>query len=618
MIGNLMNSLIPKPPRAATVQQLGHPRAGIIGMWGVGESSSGQHVTEDTALTFAAFWCGVRVISELVASLPCILYRKNGNESKERATDDRRYSLVHDSPNDELDAYHFFEIGTAHQVVWGNSYAPINRNGMNEIMELDVWLPDRTDVKRRADNVLMYECSEPRDTVEFQDMLHGVGFSYDGIKGYSLIRYAAESLGVCVAGDKYVGAALKNGGVPSGVLDTPIKLAKPAREELRREWDEIHTGPNKAGRLAITHGGIKYMPISMNNKDAELIELRKFNVVEIARWLRLPLYILNDLENSGVRANIEQQSLDLIAYSLMPWVKRWEGALRMKLLNREERKTMYFEFLLDSLLRGDTLTRYQAYALGRQWGWESINDIRKKENRNGIGPAGDDYLQPMNMQPAGTQQPDLPNTIRTEYEKTVQDTIRETVGIAKQMKSSIKAGFCKVDEAFKQFGGVLDQSLSSERETFRMIKDDIEQLGAKVAVRVPEMPQEPRQSEANHDVLKAGLAYNLEVVLKREGAEALKAAKAQMRDRTQNFIHRVDAFYEEHSAFVKRLFWPIALYSPNLEQLVSDHVAQSKAELLACADGNPDEFEARVQACVERWLSERITKEAEDCHAKIF
>jgi len=186
-----------------------------------------------TALKYAALWCGVRIISETLASLPCILYRRRGTD-KERATDDPRYSLVHGSPSDELDSYHFFEVSTAHMVLWGNSYAKIVRSGLNMPLELDLRLPDRTrPARRKSDGQLIYECTDPRETIEAPDMLHGVGFSFDGIDGYSLVKMAAQSLGISIAADKYAGSSLKNGAVPSGVLSHPAKLDKPAREQTR-------------------------------------------------------------------------------------------------------------------------------------------------------------------------------------------------------------------------------------------------------------------------------------------------------------------------------------------------------------------------------------------------
>jgi HK97 family phage portal protein len=142
----------------------------------------------------------------------------------------------------------------------------------------------------------------------------------------------------------------------------------------------------------------------MSAQDAQFLESREYSVREVARWFRLPPHMLADLADSSVRANIEQQAIEFIVYSMMPWLTRWQQALNRKLLDSEERQEKYFEFLLDSLLRGDAESRYRAYATGRQWGWFSINDIRRMENLNKI-PDGDDYLTPANMQIVGEDPP---------------------------------------------------------------------------------------------------------------------------------------------------------------------------------------------------------------------
>lgn len=640
MLGNLINSFL---PRAATVQSLGHPRAGIIGWYNPEDNVSGEVVTETTALKFAALWCGVRIIAETLASLPCILYRRESNGDKSRASDDYRYSLVHDYPCEEIDAYHFFEVSTAHQVLWGNSYGKIIRDGFNAPIEIELRLPDRMEIKRRReDGVLIYECNDPRETTEFQDMLHGTGFSFDGIKGYSLIEKAAQSLGIAIAADKHAGASLRNGNVPSGVLDMPIKLEKGPRDLLRKEWDEIHDGASKAGKLAITHGGMKYTPISMNHENAQLLESRKFSIPEIARWLRLPPHMLADLENSAVRANIEQQAMEFIQYSLTPWCKRWEGALKMKLLRREERRGMFFEFLLDSLLRGDTLTRYQAHALARQWGFKSVNEIRSTENDNGIGPNGDVYMQPMNMAPVG--QPandDIPEAIRQEYQKSHKEMVGAILDTGKQMRYAIKRGFMGAQEAFTEFGSQLHQSISSERETFRLIKDDIASLGQSVQVSVPQAIEEICQGQQvlcelfNHDAgsvelvlpavddriqsaVREMLSEAIKSLLRMESSEAVKAAAGQMRG--QNFIKRIEEFYENHwIKATQRLGGATRVAnSNNLEALATAHCEQSKRELLDCCDGDPAGFELRVKACVEAWATERLEHEVNEYHANLF
>jgi HK97 family phage portal protein len=223
---------------------------------------------------------------------------------------------------------------------------------------------------------IRYSIAEPKEELLSGQMLHVAGMGGDGIRGWSVVEYARQSLGAAIAADQYQSSLFGNKATPAGVLKHPMKLDKPAREHLRREWNEIHQGSGNAGRVAIMHGGMEFQAVGMTNEDAQFLQSRNFSIREIARWFRLPPHMLADLQDSSVRANIEQQAIEFIVYSMAPWLIRWQQTLNRKLLNRDERRTMYFEFLLESLLQGDSAAQAQAWSVGRQWGWYSVNDIR--------------------------------------------------------------------------------------------------------------------------------------------------------------------------------------------------------------------------------------------------
>jgi hypothetical protein len=134
-------------------------------------------------------------------------------------------------------------------------------------------------------------------------------------------------------------------------------------------------------------------------EDAQFMESRKFQVQEIARWYHMPLNLLGENDKAATYASVEQFMLSFTTHTIRPWLVRWEQALNMQLLTENEREEYFVEHLVDGLLRGDTAARYGAYAIGRQNGWLSANDIRRLENMNPID-GGDIYLVPLNMTPA--------------------------------------------------------------------------------------------------------------------------------------------------------------------------------------------------------------------------
>jgi hypothetical protein len=151
--------------------------------------------------------------------------------------------------------------------------------------------------------------------------------------------------------------------------------------------------------MAILEEGVTWTSVGLPNDANQFLETRKLQVTDMSRWLRLPPHMIGDLERATF-SNIEQQQLDYVSMALTSWLTRWEQAIVTQLLLPEERATFFPEHLVDGLLRGDTAARYAAYAIGRQWGWLSANDIRERENMNQID-GGDEYLVPLNMVPAG-------------------------------------------------------------------------------------------------------------------------------------------------------------------------------------------------------------------------
>lgn len=143
-----------------------------------------------------------------------------------------------------------------------------------------------------------------------------------------------------------------------------------------------------------------FQQLSIPPDQAQFLETRKFQIDEIARIFRVPPHMVGDLEKSTF-SNIEQQSLEFVKYTLNPWCVRWEQAMNQQLVLPLERSQVFTKFNVDGLLRGDYQSRMNGYAIGRQNGWLSANDIRELEDMNRIPTeqGGDTYLVNGNMLP---------------------------------------------------------------------------------------------------------------------------------------------------------------------------------------------------------------------------
>ena len=392
----------------------------------LGGSSSGKIVTERSALQMTAVYSCIRILSEAIAQLPLHLYQYNDKGGKEKAIKNTLYFLLHDEPNPEMSSFVFRETLMTHLLLWGNAYAQIIRNGKGEVVALYPLMPNKMTVNRDENGNIYYQYNRYQDeaktgdlgtvTLSSRDVLHIPGLGFDGLVGYSPIAMAKNAIGLAMATEEYGAKFFANGAAPSGVLEHPGTIKDP--NKLRENWNSTFGGSGNSGKVAVLEEGMKYTPISISPEQAQFLETRKFQINEIARIFRVPPHMVGDLEKYSF-SNIEQHSLEFVKYTLDPWVTRWEQSLSRALLSKEEKKTYFFKFNVDGLLRGDYQSRMQGYAIGRQNGWMSANDIRELENLDRISEedGGDLYLINGNMLPLNKAGAYANNESKKEEEK---------------------------------------------------------------------------------------------------------------------------------------------------------------------------------------------------------
>lgn len=362
-----------------------------------GASSSGKTVNERTALQTTAVYACVRILAETIASLPFHTYRYTAN-GKEKAMDHPIYYLLHSEPNPEMTSFVFRETLMGHLLLWGNAYAQIIRDGRGRVVSLYPLLPNKMLVNRNDQGILYYQYEKDGRTFLLRnyEVLHIPGLGFDGLIGYSPIAMAKNAIGMAIATEEYGAKFFANGANPGGVLEHPGVVKDPAR--IRESWNAVYQGSGNAHRVAVLEEGMKFQSIGIPPEQAQFLETRKFQINEIARIFRIPPHMIGDLDKSSF-SNIEQQSLEFVMYTLDPWVVRWEEAIQRALFSESEKRQYFVKFNVDGLLRGDYQSRMNGYAVGRQNGWLSSNDIRELENLNRI-PAelgGDLYLINGNM-----------------------------------------------------------------------------------------------------------------------------------------------------------------------------------------------------------------------------
>ena len=366
-----------------------------------GSSNAGKSVNPKNAVQMSTVYACVRVIAETIASLPLAVYEETETGSQ-KATEHPLYRILHDEPNPEMTSFVLREVMLSHLLLWGNSYCQIIRTGKNHIAGLYPLLPDRMEVDRDSKTgalVYTYTTTEGNAVkLKPSDVLHIPGLGFDGIMGYSPIALEKNAIGLGIAAEEYGSTFFKNGARPSGVLTHPNTVRDPKR--LRDNWNATYGGSSNGGKVAILEENMSFTPISLPNNEAQFLETRRFQVEEICRIYRVPPHLVGNLDRATF-SNIENQSIDFAVHTIRPWLVRIEQAMNRALFSDTEKGRFYVQFNLDGLMRGDYKSRMEGYAIARQNGWMSANDIRALENLNPIPDeeGGSTFLVNGNMVP---------------------------------------------------------------------------------------------------------------------------------------------------------------------------------------------------------------------------
>ncbi|WP_432473327.1 phage portal protein [Amphritea sp. HPY] len=365
------------------------------------KTKAGMMVTTETALANSALRSCVTLLAESIAQLPCELYRRDENGGRKKATDHTLYDVIRHQPNRKDNAFEYYEQSQGSLGLEGNQFSLIERNGAGYVTELLPINPKKVSVLKGPDLMPYYDIQGIDGILPMRMVHHIRAFSLDGYVGLSPLQTSADVIGLGLATEEHAAAVFSRGTTMSGVIERPHEAGAIKTQEgvdrLLSKFADRHSGLSNAFSVAMLQEGMSYKPLSMDNEKAQLIASRSFSVAEICRLYKIPLHMVQHQDKaSSWGSGIEQMSLGFVIYTLLPWIKRHEAAMMRDLLLPEDRKSLYIEFNISGLLRGDQKSRYESYAIGRQWGFLSVNDIRRMENMPPI-PGGDKYLTPLNM-----------------------------------------------------------------------------------------------------------------------------------------------------------------------------------------------------------------------------
>jgi len=373
----------------------------------------GTCITEQEAPQVTAVMACIRVIAETVASLPYGVYRYLPNDrGKESAREHPVDSLIRKSPNDDQTAMEFWETMMVHALTNGNAYArpryssKPRRTPQALVPILPQSVTPERDKKTGTKYFRVHHEGEQDEFLFGDELLHIPGLGYDGLRGYSPIEMARRAIEMGQAAEIYVAQFFANGAIPPNYVSFPSALSPTAREELRKWLKRNHGGLFNAHEPGIFEGGGEVKSVNLNHKDMQFLELRRFQVEEIARIYRVPLHLVGDLSRS-TNNNIEHQSLEFAMHTIRPWLVRIEQRVNMTLFGVRESDQYFSQFNMEGLLRGDSAGRAALYSALISHGIMTPNEARTKENLNWRPEADRLFIQgaTVPIEDAGKQSP---------------------------------------------------------------------------------------------------------------------------------------------------------------------------------------------------------------------
>lgn len=407
----------------------------LVDLFGYRSTGSGMHVDEFNADTYSAYYSGVNLISCTLAVLGLAISNVT-DKGETPATDSVVHEFFTHGPNPHMTPYQYLELSFTQAITWGNHYSWIERSDYkggdqneNNGIPMALWplAPDQIVPDYDGDGGIIYKFSakfpgERSCTYKAKDIIHLTGYGFDGLCGRSVVRLAAESIGLGLAEERFGASFFGNNAVPGGVITHPAELSPIASDNIAEEFEKKVKGPMKARRVAVLDEGMKYTPIGIPPEDSQFLESRVFQVSEMARWLRIPLHMLYVMD-SATNNNIEEQGLDFLTYTLMPWIERYTQEIKRKLFDASEWDRIALTFHTDKLIKMDSTTKWTIYSQARNMGVLTLNQICKKEGFPLLDkPYGDTHVIPSTMKTLEGNDPATP--IDTAVLQSVTDYIR--------------------------------------------------------------------------------------------------------------------------------------------------------------------------------------------------
>lgn len=374
-------------------KSLAAPSADFSALFGAVPSASGYVVTPATAMQSTPVRAAVQAIAEPIGQLPLHVYRRDG-DGRERDTTHPVARLLTD-PNDWTSSGDFREQLQRDCLLAGNGYAFINRvDGRPlELLRLDPCaMTVEADATTGEPIYKLKTGSKAERLLDRRDVFHLKAPSLNGVAGDSPVHQCREAIGVALIMERNAAKLFANGARPGGVIEFPKNIGDAGLAKMKAAWRAAHEGADNTGKTAVLWDGATFRPATFSSVDAQFLELWQHSITEIARIFRVPPHMLYEL-GRATWGNAGEMGASFLQFSLMRWLKAWQGEIRLKLFTEAERDTFYAEFQTNDFLKADLSARATAYSTLIAARVLNPNEARAMENRPPYA-GGDQFANP--------------------------------------------------------------------------------------------------------------------------------------------------------------------------------------------------------------------------------
>ena len=392
---------------AAIENPHGVTTVGKSGSWllealGGQKTATGTQVTTTSAMRATVVWRCVVLLSTLRAMLPLKVHRARPDGGSDIARDHSNYRLLAFQPNGWQTSFEWRQYSALGELTGGTSYSLLFWRKDGTLDSIVPIAPHRVVCYVTDDGTPVYQVTlYPSGRVIWVnrfELLRTWTVSDNGYVGLSPVDQCKEAIGLALGAEEYGARLMGNGGVVSGIMYVPSTLTPEAKAAAKVSWNEAHSGLGNLHKTAVLPSDVMFEPISFKSVDLQWIQLRLLSIVDFCRMWGVPPELAQHTSPvTSWGTGVESRFMAFLATTLDPQLIASEQAMQRDLFLPEEFDVVWPQYNRSALLRTDLLTRYQAYAIGRQWGWLTVNRILTREDENPVGPEGDVLLDPMNM-----------------------------------------------------------------------------------------------------------------------------------------------------------------------------------------------------------------------------